>query len=298
MDDASLTFEDRRRLGMVKRLKIDGLPLWVHGVGLGGGLVFFLAFLVAFLVYKDVAVWEGWVEAREFSLRQYGERVYEDSIFRTRMNTWSNLAFIFVGCYALGLALLDRIRSKPLHRGYLAHTPAQSAIFGVAMIYLGLGSALFHAALTRLGHQCDVGGMYATMFVVGSFCVGSWVPRLPRTNVRSWPLLVVLVVIASVYFFVYKFSYGFGNVTRPISLTVLAFVVVSIVQPRKSLQLRWFVAAFIMIAGGAYIRQLDIDRKFTGPDSLWQGHAIWHGMAALYYAFLYAYFRSEERAVG
>jgi len=290
------TFAMRRQLSLSHRLKLDGLPARVHAQGLGGSIAFTAAFGFVFLLYKDVAVWDGWVEAQEFSLRDYRQRVYADSVFRTRMNTWSNLPFIFVGCYVLALAWFDQARSLQLQRGYLAHTPPQSAIFGIAMIYTGLGSALFHGALTRFGHRCDVGAMYAAVFVLGGFCIGSWAPRVPRTRFKSWPIILAIVIAASIYFFVYKFDYSFGNVTRPVTWTLLAFVAVSLLQPGKSLQLRWFVAAVVMIGGGAYIRQLDIDRKFTGPDSIWQGHAIWHVMAALYYACLYAYFRSEERA--
>ena len=35
--------------------------------------------------------------------------------------------------------------------------------------------------------------------------------------------------------------------------------------------------------------------EFSGPDSIWQGHAVWHLLTALNSVFLYLYLRSEEK---
>lgn len=300
MTDELEPFEERRRLGVVRRLKLEGLPRWVHGVGIGGTLVVLLLFIGVFAAYRDVNVWEGWTEAREFSEPSYAERIHPHSVFRTRMNTWSNLAYIFLGLYAIGLAIHDFRNPRPLSRGYLVSTPMQTAVLGVAGLYVGLGSGFFHASLTRLGQQCDVGGMYATMFVLGSFCVGSWAPYFPRFGAErrfpTWPLIVIASVGATIYFSVYKWSYSFGEVTRPITLMLFVFVIVSFLQRSKSMQIRWFILAVVSIIGGGYIRELDIQGTFSSPDAICQGHSVWHLLSSLFYAFLYFYFRSEERA--
>jgi hypothetical protein len=46
---------------------------------------------------------------------------------------------------------------------------------------------------------------------------------------------------------------------------------------------------------GSKIRDLDIAGQFSSPDSIFQGHALWHLISCLFYVFLFAYFRSEER---
>jgi hypothetical protein len=291
--------EQRLRTGMATRLKIDHLPRWVHGVGLGGTLAVLAVFIVLFLAFKDVAVWTDWRPAAEFKNPEYGERIYPDSIFRTRMNTWSNLSYILFGFYAIALAIKDWKKGLSLERGYLTHVPIQSFLFGMAGIYSGLGSGFFHASLTRYGQQCDVGAMYSMMICMAAIPIGSWLPRVEvpwtRRTFPSWPLIAVLVVYGSLYFTYYKWDYGFREVSAYFGGALLIFAGASLIQPGKYLQIRWFVAAYASILLAAKIRELDMQDRFTSPDSIFQGHAVWHLISCLFYVFIFLYFRSEER---
>jgi len=291
--------EKRLQLKMAERLKLDKLPRWVHGIGLGVTGLVLLLFIIVFSVFKDAPVWADWVPADEFINPDYAEQIYPDSIFRTRINTWSNLVYICFGFYAIGLAIYDWKRKLPLERGYLTFAPVQTFLFGLAGIYLGLGSGFFHASLTKYGQQCDVGGMYATMICMVAIAVGSWLPRIrvPRTRriLPSWPVLGVITIFGSVYFSYYKWEYSFSQISTYLSGTLFLFAGVSLIQPGKYLQVRWFVAGIVAITLGSKIRDLDIADQFTGPDSIIQGHAVWHLVSCLLYVFLFLYFRSEER---
>jgi hypothetical protein len=291
--------EERRRMGMAERLKLDQIPGWVHGIGLGGTAIVFGFFLIVFVGFKEVPVWAEWVPADEFISPEYGERIYPDSIFRTRMNTWSNLVYICFGFYAIALAIYDWKRNFPLERGYLPTTPAIGFLFGLAGIYLGLGSGFFHASLTRYGQQCDVGGMYAMMICMAAIAIGSWLPRIQVPRIAriypSWPVIAVLVVYSSVYFSYYKWDYSFSTISNYLTGTLFLFAGVSLIQPGKYLQTRWFIAGVVSILLGSKVRDLDIADRFTGPDSIFQGHAVWHLLSCLLFVFVYLYFRSEER---
>lgn len=291
--------EIQEKMGLASRLKLQNLPTWVHWIGLGGtGIVFFI-FLILFLLYKEIPVWDGWTPANEFLNPEYGERIYPESIFRTRMNTWSNLVYICFGFYAIALAIYDAKRKLPLMRGYLSSTPVVGFLFGLAGIYLGLGSGFFHASLTRYGQQCDVGGMYAMMICLAGIAVGSWLPRIQFWRKRklypSWPIIAALVIIGSVYFSYYKWEYSFSEISSYLTSILFLFAFVSLIQPGKYLQVGWFVAGVLAIILGSEVRDLDIADQFTGPDSIFQGHALWHVLSCLLFVFLYLYFRSEER---
>lgn len=286
-------------LSIKERLKLDQLPNWVHWTGLGGTFIVLLLSLLVFLMFKNQPVWADWLPAEEFLHPEYGERIYPDSVFRTRINTWSNIFYVCFGFYVIGLAVYDWKRSWTLERGNLCAAPVQTFLFGLAGIYLGLGSGFFHASLTRYGQQCDVGGMYATLLCLAGLALGSWLPklRIPRTRrtLPSWPLLSVVVVFASIYFTYYKWEYSFSKVSGYLSGLLFVFAGVSAFTPGKYLQIRWFVAGIVTLVLGSYIRDLDIADRFTGPDSLIQGHAIWHLLTCLMYVCLFFYFRSEER---
>jgi len=169
----------------------------------------------------------------------------------------------------------------------------------VALIYSGLGSGFFHASLTRYGQQCDVGAMYAMALCMAAIPIGSWLPRVEipgtRRTLSSSPLIVVLVIYGSIYFTYYKWDYEFGEVSTYTMGVLFTFAAISLFQPGKYLQVRWFIAAFVSILLAAKIRELDIQDSFTSPDSVFQGHAIWHLISSLYYFFIFLYFRSEER---
>lgn len=298
MQHSSESIQERLRLKSTERLKLDRLPRWVHLFGLGGTGLVFVLLLAVYTRFHDVAVWADWVPAREFTHPKYGERIYPDSVFRTRMNTWSNLVYVCFGFYAMALAIHDWRRKLPLERGYLMIAPAQTFVFGLTGLYLGFGSGFFHASLTRYGQQCDVGAMYATLLCLASFALGSWWPRISASPGRpTWPLWAGLVLAGSVYFTYYKSAYSFSEVSRYLFGVLFVFAGVNLVRPGKHLQIRWFLAALLALVLGANIRALDIADKFTGPDSWFQGHALWHVLSCLMYIFLFFYFRSEERGV-
>lgn len=296
MKHTSDSLEKRLRMKSTERLKLDRLPRWVHVVGLGGTLLVFVLLLVIYARFHDVPVWADWVPAREFTHPKYSERIYPDSVFRTRMNTWSNLVYICFGFYAIALAVHDWRRKLPLERGYPMVAPAQTFLFGLAGLYLGFGSGFFHASLTRHGQQCDVGAMYATLFCLASFALGSWWPQTRASRGwPTWPLWAGLVLAGSVYFTYHKWDYSFSDISRYMFGVLFVFAGVSLARPGKHLQIRWFFAALLALGLGAMIRALDITDKFTGPDSLFQGHALWHVLTCLMYVFMFFYFRSEER---
>lgn len=288
-----------KRISLSQRLKLDSLPLWVHTFAIGGTALVLLVAIAVFFWLKDVSVWSDWKPAEEFLHPEYGERIYPDSVFRTRMNTWSNIVYILLGFYAVALSVYDWKRKLPLHRGYLTFAPLQTFLFGLTGIYLGLGSGFFHASLTYYGQQCDVGAMYATLITLVSFALGSWLPkiRIPKTQkiLSAWPLLSLGIILGSVYFTYYKWEYSFTEISGYLSGILFLFAGVSAITPGKHLQFRWFLAGVIALVLGSRVRDLDIADQFTGPDSIFQGHAIWHVLTCLMYVCLFFYFRSEER---
>lgn len=287
------------RLGWSSTLKLDGLPVWLHGLAWGGTLALAGAMLVLPWCFHDMQVWEGLAPARELERPSYAERIQHDAIFRTPVNTFSNLFFVLVGFYVLALGLDDHRRWRSLSEGYLAATPAQSFLFGCACIYVGLGSAHFHGSLTRLGQQLDVGGMYAVVIAMGSICLGSWLPHircsLRKVPLATWPLLCLFAVLASIYFLVFKWSSSFRSVATFLGAVMIVFAISRMLSNRVRLQARWGLAALAAFVWGLHIRRLDIDGRFASPDSLFQGHSVWHLLAAVFLAGMYLYYRSEQR---
>lgn len=253
-----------------------GTPGWVHALAWGATALAAAGLAAAWLHARDVDVWAGMAPSWELIHPLYAERVEVRSVFRTPANTWSNLGFLLVGFYALALAVLDRGARGP---GHVRKTPALSALFGLSCVYLGVGSALFHASLTRLGQQLDVAAMYTPLLALLAISAGRTWPRL-GARLPSWPLLFVLWAAASVLLFVFKWELR-ADLLMPV-LGLVAFGARGLEhrsgQHRAS---RWVPVAAISILAALLCRDLDVAGHFSPPDAWWQGHSAWHLLCAV-----------------
>jgi hypothetical protein len=250
--------------------------------------------------FRGDNIWQGWVESRGLRQATYAERIYFDQVFRTQANTWSNLAYVLVGLYALALGRFDQRARTAEGRGYLRDTPALSFLFGAACCYLGFGSGLFHASLTRWGQQLDVAGMYPPLLSCLAIQVGRGLRGAQRRWGWAWtpPVawLVSLVLLVSGLLYYYKWSMSASLVLTTLILSLTALTLADIIFARRALSFRWPGLAAGSLGLAVMCRQLDVAGKFSGPDTWLQGHAFWHILTAVSLACLYAYHRSEARA--
>ena len=262
------------------------MPLSVHCWALGLFAAATLAVVAVFLLYQDVNVWEGWRESNELRRQAYGERLYVESVYRTRANTWSNLAYVLVGLYAVVLGVDDLRRKDGAGEGHLRRRPALGILYGVACCYLGVGSGLFHASLTHWGQQLDVAAMYSPVVVLIALHLDRFLP--------AWPLWVAAAVVACALLYVYKWSMSSGIVLPALIAAVTVLAVADRLLGKGRMQLRWMDAAAVCLMLAYLFRQLDIDRRFTGPDTWLQGHVLWHFLTAGALGMAYLYHRSER----
>ncbi|MEQ1771807.1 MAG: ceramidase domain-containing protein [Devosia sp.] len=243
-------------------------------------------------------MWTGWLESRELRQPSYAERIYAEHLFRTRANTWSNLAFVVVGFYALALGCRDLRRPTSPDDGYVIATPAMSLLFGAACCLLGFGSGFYHASLTRWGQQLDVASMYPPLLVCIAISLGRRLRRLapsaPPHTIPLWTILVGLVVVTAYLLYRFKWSMSSGTVLKTLILITTAGALVDAVLARGTLRFRWLVWSTLALVAAIVCRQLDVAKKFSGPDAWLQGHALWHVLTALSLACAYAYHRSEK----
>jgi hypothetical protein len=277
-----------------------GLPLRDHAFVWGGLALLALVLLALSAAYQGKAAWSGWVESRALRQPSYAERIYAEQLFRTRANTWSNVAFVVAGFYAVALGCRDLRRPPAPEDGYVLATPALSLFFGAACCFLGFGSGFYHASLTRWGQQLDVASMYPPLLVGIALSLGRWLRRFDRPAtprpIPLWTILAALVVVTSFLLYRFKWSMSSGTVLTTLILTTAAAALVDAGFARRTLRFRWLAASSLALAAAVACRQLDIAGKFSGPDAWLQGHALWHGLTALALACVYAYHRSERLA--
>jgi len=275
-----------------------GLPPWVHGFAWGAMVVLTLLMVGVIRSYQGKDVWRGWAESVELRHPAYAERVYPDDVLRTRSDTWSNLAYVLAGCYVLALGWHDLRRRAPARAGYVVRTPAMSILFGVACCYLGFGSGLFHASLTRLGQQLDVAAMYSPLVVAIAINVGRRVPRLNEgggaAGIPTWPILAGLALVTCFLLYEYKWSMRSSVVLPALILIVAVLALLDRFQRRSRLSVLMLILSLAALVAARICWVLDVAGTFSGPDAWLQGHAVWHLLTALSLAAIYLYYRNEE----
>ena len=274
----------------------ESLPVGLHGFVWGCACLLVVIIAIASQLLWGSEVWSEWTESSGLRRPSYAERVHVDDLLRTRANAWSNLAYVIVGLYAMGLAGHDA-RQDMATKGYLVKTPAMSLAFGMACCYLGFGSGLFHASLTRFGQQLDVASMYAPLLMMIAINLGRWVPgfTIRRKQIPTWPILVSLVVVISAFLFVYKWSMSSMNVLSTLILIVGLLALFDQVQRVRLLNYRWLIGSSLALGLAVLCRELDVAGRFSGPDAWLQGHAIWHVLTSLSIGCMYFYFRGDYR---
>lgn len=176
-------------------------------------------------------------------------------------------------------------------------------VFVLSCVILGFGSGLFHASLTFFGQILDNAGMYV---VAGACAVYSFASvRLVRASPNSfllphhrlyvdWLLWTCVTVAVKVWLHMADIAGNlFGNFYF---FFLIAFAFFSEVYARRVCylrsekgKLRYFFAATITFAVSFAVWLLDKKGVICYPDSVFQGHAVWHildGFAA-YFLFLY-----------
>lgn len=241
-------------------------------------------------LFPDGKVWDGLAPSRAQQHAEYGEANLVARSIRQPWNSWSNLAYAWVGFFAL--ARTQRSSRDP--RSLLDQHPVFNWLIGLSLLYLALGSFFFHASQTRLGQQFDVASMYAVAASLLAFGIFRWLHRPANTRALCVALTTVLL-FADAFFFVGKW---WMNARIALPALLLALVMVN-----AAWHLRWrtwrgvwlaLAAAALMVVAYA-VREVDARSLALVPASVrWLGHAAWHLLTAASLAVTYLYFRISK----
>lgn len=204
--------------------------------------------------------------------RCFCEAVHSGTV-RQPSNAISSGAFVVV-------ALLVLMRSR---------TPTAWR-FASAAFVVGVGSAFFHASLTFWGQTADVLGMY----LVATFLLLESMSRR-----RRWSAATQNVLYASGNVALLALLVGLPSLRRyAFGALVLAILWSEATNRRRGIvtaPLRALATAVGVLAFGFALWILDITHMLCAPDSLWQGHALWHVCGAVSAWLAYRYMTAGVR---
>jgi hypothetical protein len=196
-------------------------------------------------------------------------------------NSWSAFGYVFVGLY-----LIFEARAKSIVTAF----PVSGAVtYGIGAITVGIGSVLLHSTLTLWGQFADVLGMY----LVAGFSLVYAIAKLVDMERKSAAALYFAVCSALVFILVVQ-----PEVRRWLFFAVLVsalFIEICFTRhKREGVILRFLLLAMLAKAIAFGIWTLDQQRLVCAPDSLFQGHALWHVLGAASIFLTSRYYRSEQ----
>ena len=176
-------------------------------------------------------------------------------------NTWSSLAFVLVGTWIL------------------ARSPMK--LYGAATIVIGLGSAFYHASLTFVGQVADIFGMYLLVTFMLLFNV----------SLLFGPLYIALnlALLAA--------QIAFPQSRRYLFAAVIAAVLILEIRAHR-IDRKWLYWALATMSAGFVLWTLDITHRLCDPQSLLQGHALWHVLGAVASWCVFRYYQSVRISLG
>eukprot|EP01083_Nonionella_stella_P026667 73471_1 len=263
--------------------------------------------IVGFIIiiqYGQASWWDlSWFGSNKRGM--YCERVHSDDILKENSNSKSNIFFVLIGEIILFFYFYD----SAIFKSYRTNSqyPVWSLLYGLSMIYVGIGSFFYHASLKHLAQITDVAAIYAVLIYFHVFlCYKFIVCYLYRHNMPHDPewmsyLCFCLCIVLDVFAFKYKTRFDSTKVL-PISgiiivIKCLYFIVVNRQkQNAKTFSSLYFgVVALLMIVTGFGIRQMD--KIYCNPDSWFQLHSLFHIMVAVGLLFAYLMLRYDVDSI-
>ncbi|HPN18551.1 MAG TPA: ceramidase domain-containing protein [Chitinophagales bacterium] len=263
----------------------------IYGIALLTTSAMLLLFVFLNLHY-DGSIWQTMQQSKSALTAEYCELDHHAHFFRQSINTYSNLAYFFLGMIAVLISFYDKT-DKIENKNLVQQFPFISCFFGVCLIYLSIGSAFFHASLTWIGQRIDMNATYSICIVL----IGISYYRLlikenasnqfKRIFVGCLFLIILLFIqihllISSLYLLPF------------LILLIICGTVLNYLQNKPNFNISFAILSLLLMIGAFILRTMDVQKIACDPTSVYQGHALWHFFTGMSAFLLYWFYRSER----
>ena len=224
--------------------------------------------------------------------------VYQGGFIKQPVNTWSNLAYLFVGVIMLKEGIKDI--THPKQTNFIVRFPLFSILMGVCTIYVFFGSFFYHASMSEISRRIDASGVVAC-FLLPSFYF--MFRLLGFYNTKKWARVMLKRYHIFILFFI-LFNYFLYVIRVPhihFSFSVILIALVVIIttwrkfRNRISFNRGYFFASIFLLLLGFLMWILDLKHVNCDPDGFMQFHSVWHILTAFSIYYGYKFYRSERR---
>ncbi len=216
-------------------------------------------------------------------------------LFKQDSNSVSALLFVYFGLVIAWGAGRQKTESlSPPSQNLMNRSDFYPGVYSLALVLLGFGTLAMHGSLTGEGGFLDVSSMYIWV----SFCACYSLVRTVRRSAIHF--LTVYAALSATL--VLGTKRGLLPVDESFGTLILLSVILEIVykyRNRKQVRFenKWAIYTAVSFFSAFGIWNLSLDgRPFYYPDTIFQGHAVWHILCAVATWTIYRYYQSEIAA--
>ena len=214
-------------------------------------------------------------------------------LFKQDANSISALVFVYIGLVIAWGAGRRRVDGPVTQlQNPMKRSDFYPGLYALASIVLGFGTLAMHGSLTGEGGTLDVSSMYIWV----SFCACYSFARIIRCGVISFLILYATLctsLILSMKWGMLPVNETFGGLILMSVLMELFYKCINWKQVR--FENRWVLYTAVSFLSAFGIWNLSLEgRPFYYPDTLFQGHAVWHILCGVASWTIYRYYYSEQ----
>jgi len=216
---------------------------------------------------------------------------------RQPVNTFTNVIYLLVGLYVLGIAIRDTRQQKRYN--LISANPWYSYTYAAIQMYLFVASSYFHSGLTLFGRDLDYSGVFSlSLYPLMYFThrVVLVARGLPSNAKHPMEVFVLTLTFSLLYVYLTFFSPEVIGMYIVLGMIITMFVFAIIVEqkdPGRTNKLYMWLT-IISISLAAMFFEFDILRILCYPDSFIQPHGLWHLLSGVAGFYFYFYIRSEK----
>ena len=264
------------------------------------GIAFLATIIMLFIFvflnrHFDGTIWNDMQISKSALTAEYCELNQTNKLFHQSSNTYSNLAYFFLGMLAILISFYDRKDKSNLNKNLIQQFPLVSFFFGCCLIYLCFGSSFFHASLTWVGQRVDMNGTYSiciTLIGMSGYRLFSKEKPLLEPKTQRFIILFLVVTIAA---FVGLHLLVPSTILLPLIVGILiTLTTINYFKNKEKFNVQLAILSLLLMIAAFALRTIDVKKIACNPTSLYQGHALWHVFTSMSAFLLYWFYRSEK----
>lgn len=240
----------------------------------------------------------------------YCELDNADDLLRERRNALSSIAYMYFGTVILLFGIFDidyltrhKKENRKCFASHVTLSPSMSILFGVSLVYLGLGNFFHHAHGSRSAISHDrAASFFQTTIVITFNSLILLDPEFENANLLKYLVLCFGSIVGLVLTGLTLGNVFSNEASNAVLLAMVALAVMLLifsVLVRKVIRriLSWQCVRYLVLVSIFFLIAALLEEEIVpigcNEEAFLQAHSVWHVFSSLSMFFLYLFYRAD-----